>query len=103
MCLNNFNRIKTCIIQYGIISDYFYQQRGCRHGDPISPNLFLLCAELLGTIIRNNRDIKGIKIGNTEYKISQYADDTSLFSNGSPETLDSILGELDFLADIYQD
>lgn len=95
-----YNGIKTCIIQNGIISDYFYPQRGCRQGDPISPYLFLLCAEILGTIIRNNKDIKGIKIGDTEYKISQYADDTSLFTNGSPETLDGILRELDFFADI---
>lgn len=95
-----YNGIKTCIIQNGIISDYFYPQRGWRQGDPISPYLFLLCAEILGAIIRNNKDIKGIKIGDTEYKISQYADDTSSFTNGSPETLDGILRELDFFADI---
>lgn len=91
-----YNGIKTCIIQNGIILDIFYPQRGCRQGDPISPYLFLLCAEILGTIIRNNKDIKGIKRGDTEYKISQYADDTSLFTNGSPKTLDGILRELDF-------
>ena len=74
-----YNDIKTCIIQNGIISEYFYPQRGCRQGDPISPYLFLLCAEILGNLIRNNKNIKGIIIERMEYKISQYADDTSLF------------------------
>ena len=37
-------------------------------------------------MIRNNNNIHGIIIDNKEYKISQYADDTQLFLNGS-ETL----------------
>ena len=49
-------------------------------------------------MIRNNRDIKGIKINGEEYKISQYADDTSLFTDGSPQSLDGILQTLDFFA-----
>lgn len=43
---------------------------------------------------------KGIKIGDVEYKLSQYADDTSLISDGSPLTLDGILRELDFFENI---
>ena len=43
-------------------------------------------------MLRNNNDIRGIIINNKEYKISQYADDTQLFLNGSEnsvrETLD---------------
>ena len=95
-----YNDIKTCIIKNGIISEYFYPQRGCRQGDPISPYLFLLCAEILGNLIRNNKNIKGIIIEGVEYKISQYADDTSLFLDGSPATMDGILQELDFFANI---
>lgn len=66
----------------------------------ISPYLFLLCAEILGIFIRNNKDIKGITIAGEEYKISQYADDTSLVTNGSPESLNGILIELDMFASI---
>ena len=33
-----------------------------------------------------------------EFKLSQYADDTSLFSNGSPESMDGILRTLDYFA-----
>ena len=84
-CLNFFNfgksiqqwievfykNISSCIIQNGIVSEYFKPGRGCRQGDPISPYLFIICAEILGILIRNNRDIKGIKINGEEYKISQ--------------------------------
>ena len=87
-------------IQNGITSDYFFPQRGCRQGCPISPYLFLLCAEVLGILIRNNKDITSIIVGDVEFKLSQYADDTSLFSNGSPESMDGISRTLDYFASI---
>ena len=49
-------------------------------------------------MIRNNKDITGIIVGDVEFKLSQYADDTSLFSNGSPESMDGILRTLDYFA-----
>ena len=51
-------------------------------------------------VFGNNKDIKGIVIEDEEYKISQYADDTSIISDGSPESMDGILRELDFFANI---
>ena len=62
-------------------------QRGCRQGDSLSPYLFILCAEILAVLIRNEKIITGIKIGNHQFKISQYADDTSLLSDGSEKSL----------------
>ena len=41
--------------------------------------LFGLCAEILAQAIRNNSNIKGIQIYDKEYKISQYAGDTTAF------------------------
>lgn len=95
-----YQNISSCVIQNGILSQYFNPQRGCRQGDPVSPYLFILCAEILGILIRNNRDIKGIEIDGEEYKISQYADDTSLISDGSASSLDGILQTLDYFAEI---
>ena len=61
-----YSGIKACVIQNGIISEYLYPARGCRQGDPISPYLFLLCAEVLGILIRNDNNIKGITIDGEE-------------------------------------
>ena len=58
---------ETCILQNGFMSDTFSLQRGCRQGDPISPYLFILCAEILGKMVRKDKDIKGIFINGKEY------------------------------------
>jgi 7-cyano-7-deazaguanine synthase in queuosine biosynthesis len=41
--------------------------------------LFIIIAEVLAQAIKENPKIEGIKIGNVESKISQYADDSTLF------------------------
>lgn len=61
---------------------------------------FLLCAEILEIFIKNNRDIKGIVIHGIEYKLSQYADDTSLVLDGSSKFTDGILRVWDYFADL---
>ena len=75
--------VQSCILQNGFMSDFFYLQRGCRQGDPISLYIFILCVEVLGQMIRNSKDVKGIVINNKEFKLSQYADDTQMFLDGS--------------------
>ena len=55
-------------------------------------------AEILGFLIRNNKDIKGITIEGLEQKLSQYADDKTIFTDGSQISLDGIIRILDFFA-----
>ena len=92
-CLNK--DFKLCVIQHGIFSSFFNVGRGCRQGDPISPYIFILCVEILGIMIRNNKNIKGINIGDIELKIIQYADDTALTLDGSDNSLRIALSLLD--------
>ena len=60
----------------------------------------MLCAEILGILVRDSDEIKGITIDDSEYILSQYADDTSLILDGSPSSLDASLRILQFYAEI---
>ena len=63
----------------GYTSQWFPCTRGSFQGSPISGQLFILAAELFAIKIRNDMNIRGIRFGNVEAKISQYCDDTTLF------------------------
>ena len=86
---------ESCIIQNGFISDFFYLKRGCRQGDPVSPYIFILCAEILGKMLRNNENVKGININRKTFLLSQYADDTQIFLDGTEKSLQETLSVLD--------
>ena len=91
-----FNRdIKATVAQCGELSKFFNIERGCRQGDPISAYIFIMAAQILTILIKFNKDIKGIKIGNTEFKLVQFADDTTLILNGTVESLQAALNILE--------
>ena len=69
--------IYSTVCNNGFTSSWFIVYRGVRQGCPLSCLLFILVAEILAQNIRNNDKIKGIKIGDTENKINQFADDTA--------------------------
>ena len=52
----------------------------------------------MATLIRRHVGIKGIKIGNVEFLISQYADDTSFTLDGSFGSLDNCMKVLKLYA-----
>ena len=94
-----YKNINSCVMVNGKISDWFSITRGCRQGDPLSPYIFILCAEILAHMIRKNKNIKGVKVGNCEHLISQYADDTTLTLNATKQSLENALQTLEFYAD----
>ena len=51
---------------------------GTRQGCPLSPLLFNIVLEVLGTAIRQTKETKGIQIGREEVKLSLYADNMIL-------------------------
>ena len=82
-----YTDISSSIQNNGWASEFFTLHRGVRQGCPLSPYLFILCAEILGNAVRTDNGVRGIKILNTECKLSQYADDTTLILDGSQSSL----------------
>ena len=59
---------------------YFSLKRGTRQDDPLSAYLLILFLETLLIQIREHPDIKGIRIGTEEIKLSVYADDADFLT-----------------------
>lgn len=73
-----YKGITSSVIVNMFTSQRFSIKRGVRKGRPISPFSFILATELSLSIM-HNQNFKGISIFDREVKISQLADDTTLF------------------------
>ena len=71
--------ISSCIMNNGFALGIFYVKRGVRQGDPLSPYLFIIGLEVANISIRGNSDIRGIKVGKHEIKLTVFADDLTAF------------------------
>ena len=59
----------------GFMTGPFLLGRGVRQGDPLSPYLIILALETLATKIREDCNVKELKIGEETIKLSLFADD----------------------------
>ena len=57
----------------------FPLRSGTRQGCPLSPLLFNIVLEVLVTVTREEKEIKGIQIGKEEVNLSLFADDMILY------------------------
>ncbi|PWA52601.1 hypothetical protein CTI12_AA454830 [Artemisia annua] len=83
---------RISVLVNGSSSGIFNLERGLRQGDPLSPFLFLLVAEVLNKMIKyslSNGNLKGIKINNGGDPLThiQFADDTILFGDNPLEEM----------------
>ena len=63
----------------------FSLKSGTRQRCPLSPLLFNIVLEVLATAIREEKEIKGIKIGKEKVKLSLFADDMILYIENPKE------------------
>ena len=94
------NDIVAYIIQCEILSKPISIQRGCRQGDSIVPYLFILVAEILTLLIEYNPDITGINVGQTQIKLSQFGDDTTILLDGSEKSSQATLNTFEIYGNL---
>ena len=75
-----YTNIESTVVNNGYRTNWFKPSKEVRQGCPLSPYLYILSAELLANKIRQDSTVKGIKIFGNEIKLSQFADDTTLFN-----------------------
>ena len=90
-----YNDISSRTINNGWASSTFNISRGLRQGCPLSPYLYVICAELLAIRLRNSDIVEGIKILDHYFLLSQFADDTQFFLNGTAMSLNASLSLLE--------
>lgn len=93
-----YTAVGSRVLVNGHAGEVVPQQTGVRQGCPLSPLLFVLYMEPLAAAIRADARIRGLRPpggGSSEVKISQYADDMTLFltSEGSVARAVEVLGE----------
>ena len=69
----------------------FPLKSGIRQGCPLSPLIFTIVVEVLATEIREEKEIKGIQIGQEEVKLSLFAADTILYVKNPKDTTRKLL------------
>ena len=82
------------------LSNPILLERGVRQGDALSPMLYILCVEVLACKIRASPDVKGFLLpgaGGLEFRVCQYADDTTAFvkDERSLHALFNIIGDFE--------
>ena len=95
-----YSNIKSTVSINGTISNWFQVTRGCRQGDPVSPYLFIICAEIMALMIRENNNIKGININDKELKLTQYADDSEILLKGDRQSFEETIQTVKLFGDV---
>ena len=68
------------IILNGEALGAFPLRSGTKQGCPLSPLLFNIVLQVLASAIRQQKDIKGIRIGKEKVKLSLFVDDMILYT-----------------------
>jgi hypothetical protein len=92
-----YRNTNSCVSNNGHKTESFDLKRGVHQGCPLSALLFIILVQVLQYMLHSNKDIHGIKVGDSEIKILQMADDTTIFTTD----LTDIPKILNILKDFY--
>ena len=95
-----YTDFKVKIQNNGYLSEDINIERSVHQGGCCSSYIFLCCAEIMATAIRNNSNICGVLINEIEYLLNQFADDTDITSLFDQLSLNSIMEELENFRDM---
>jgi len=81
---------KTVVLVNGCTGPWFDCKRGLRQGDPISPYLFLLVADVLQKLIKGDGIIQHSVQPSRPGTVLQYVDDTLIVMHGNAATIEQL-------------
>ena len=97
--------VQFTLLINGHMSKSFTPAQGLRQGDPLSPYLFLLCANVLSISLKQaetSNTLKGVKVGRNGVSFTHllFSDDSLLFFKKDKQSLDTLLKILDWYCKI---
>uniref|UniRef100_A0A8R7K6U9 Reverse transcriptase domain-containing protein n=1 Tax=Triticum urartu TaxID=4572 RepID=A0A8R7K6U9_TRIUA len=104
LVMNCVTSVRYQIKINGGLTEQFAPSRGLRQGDPLSPYLFVICAEGLSALLNDAKAsglISGIKICQNAPVVSHllFADDSVLLLKAKPEEAEALREILDLYED----
>ena len=95
-----YTNIESAVLNNSFATNWFTPSKGVTQSCPLLPCLFILSAKILSVKIRQDSSVKHIKIFGHEMKLSQFADDTNLFTTNlaSVENALKIVGDFGKIA-----
>lgn len=78
---------KSAVLVNGCPGPWINCRQGLRQGDPISPYLFILVADVLQALVRQCHQVRHPIEDDTPCPVLQYADDMLLLIRGKPEDI----------------
>ena len=90
-------------IAYGTVTKWKHiNSKGDADKEILSPLIvFVISAEIISILVRNDNNIKGNCIGVEEYKLTQYADETTFILDGTLQSLKNTMILLHYHSDIF--
>lgn len=87
--------VAHAVVNNGEPSDFFMQERGLRQGDPLSPDLFIICVEVFSHLIQmevNRKALYGVRVCRNAPEISHplFADDSISFYRADGKVVEAI-------------